>query len=279
MGGVPPMDAPSDAAAPHAGGKRGLRRWLLCATLARSEAPRSCWGAGVLWLNWQRRGDFQHLVRDTRENETRLGWAHVQADTLAAHESLVDAFFATPWLSFDAFIAEPNFPEDSGSDGATQRRAFEDFLHAQIAERLRAEPDEPQPVRIWLDAQHSGYESRKQATTAMEDHVLRPVFGRLRPCDKAIPHRLERTQGLELANLLLEALRAAWTRTTLGGPRRAVQARLANHLGWADLCTTSRPGETKFNVRLGAPQERSRRATQLPLFALPPSSRRPVISP
>jgi hypothetical protein len=256
--------------------KRGLRRWLLCATL-QGEAPERAWGGGILWLNWQRRGDFQDLVRQTSVGQTnvpRLGWAHINTETANTHAAFVKMFFATPWLSFDAFIVEPapgRITPEAFSE--CQRRAVEDFLHAQIAERLRAEPDEPQPLRLWIDGPAVGYGSRKAAVSALEEHVLRPVFGRLRPEDKAIAHRTGDTPGLQLGGLLLQALLAAWQDAAVHAPRKLVQTTIATHLGWSDLRTVSRPDDTKFNVRLGAPKQRSRRPTQLPLFEPLPSTR------
>lgn len=256
--------------------KRGLRRWLLCTTL-QGDAPDRAWGGGILWLNWQRRGDFQDLLRQTLAGlpeVPRLGWAHINAETAQTHAAFVNMFFATPWLSFDAFVVEPTPGQTSAEAfSETQRRALEDFLHAQITERLRAEPDEPQPLRVWLDGPALGYGSRKAGVIALEDQVLRPVFGRLRPEDKAIAHRTGDTPGLQLAGLLLQALVAAWQDAAVHAPRKLVQNAMAAHLGWSDLRTVSRPDATKFNVRLGAPKQRSRRPTQLPLFEPQPSTR------
>ena len=257
------------------GGKRGLRRWLLCTTL-QGNAPTHPWGGSILWLNWQRRGDFQDLLRQTVPGQAlaTLGWSHISPETLTSHVAFVNMFFTTPWLSFDAFVVEPAQTLPAVHDFAElQRRALEDFLHAQIAERLRAEPDEPQPLRLWIDGPAAGYASRKAAVAALEDHVLRPAVGRLRPVDKAIAHRTSGTRGLQLANLLLSAALAAWQDSSLNAPRRALQNAIATHLGWPNLRTTSRPEDTKFNLRLGAPTERSRTATQLPLFDPLPSSR------
>ena len=259
---------------------RGLRRWLLCPVVA-GEGPSRAWGGGILWLNWQRRGDFQDLVRQTGLRSP-FGWPHINAETLPAHQALIDAFLATPWISFDAFVVEPEAADQAAREAnlnafcEQQRRMLEDFVYQKIAERLQAEPDEPQPVRVWLDAKACGYSSPRAAVTGIEDHVLRSLFQRLRPEDKAINHRTARTPGLELGDLLLHAVVAAWQDSSLGAPKRALVANLCNGLGWASLRTASRPGDTKFNVHLGAPKQRSRRPTQLPLFEPLRSSRRPA---
>lgn len=256
---------------------RGLRRWLLCPVIA-GDSPSRAWGGGILWLNWQRRGDFQELVREIGV-PSPFGWQHLHGGTLEAHQRMIGAFFATPWLSFDAFVVEPaggNNEVDLDVFCDRQRRALEDFVHQQIADRLQAEPDEPQPVRLWLDANACGYPSSKAAVAAIEDHVLRSLFQRLRPVDKAINHRTGRTPGLQLGGLLLQSVVSAWQEASLGAPRKAMLTSIAGHLGWGSLRTVSRPDDTKFNVRLGAPKQRSRRPTQLPLFEPLPSSRRPA---
>lgn len=260
---------------------RGLRRWLLCPVIA-GETPTRAWGGGILWLNWQRRGDFQDLVRQTGV-QMPFGWPHVNPDSLAGHQRLLEAFFTTPWLSFDAFIVEPDpAPHTAGVEVDLdafcdrQRRALEDFVHQQISDRLNAAPSEPQPVRLWLDANACGYPSSRAAVAAIEDHVLRALFSRLRTEDKAINHRTARTPGLQMGALLLQAVVAAWQESGVGPAKRALMNQVAASLGWAHLRTASRPGDTKFNIRLGAPRERSRRPTQLPLFEPLRSSRRPA---
>ncbi len=269
--------------------KRGLRRWLVCPMLA-GDSPGRAWGGGILWLNWQRRGDFQAVLRDRLPQEkatASLGWSHINAQSIELHEAAVNLFFETPWLSFDAFIVEGHIAEDvAASDSATkaeafderQRRALLNFVHDQIRDRLRAEPDEPQPIRLWLDAAACGFASRKAALYAIEQDVFRPLFQRLRLVDKALNHRTRRTPALQLGGLLLDSVLAAWQSSSVGQPRRQIQGAIAQHLGWDHLRIVSRPGDTKFNIRLGAPQERShsRVPVQLPLFESRRSSRRPV---
>jgi len=249
---------------------------LLCSTL-EGDVPDRAWGGAIIWLNWQRRGDFQDLLRQTLAQHPALGnfgWSHINAETAVAHEALVNMFFATPWLSFDAFVVEAAPSKlNTAEFSELQRHALEDFLHSQITERLRAEPDEPQPLRVWIDGPAIGYGSRKASVAALEDHVLRPALGRLRPVDKAIAHRTAKTPALQLAGLLLQSLLAAWQDSSVAAPRKGVQNAIASHLGWPSLRTVSRPDDTKFNVHLGAPKQRSRRPTQLPLFEPLPSSR------
>lgn len=255
---------------------RGLRRWLLCPVVA-GDSPSRAWGGGILWLNWQRRGDFQELVRQAGA-EPPIGFRHVSGETLPQHQRFLSAFFTTPWLSFDAFVVEPDGPDaDVNLDvfSQKQRRALEDFIHEQVAERLHAEPDEPQPLRLWLDAKACGYDSARAGVAAVEDHVLRALFSRLRPVDKALNHRTVRTPGLQLADLLLGAVVTAWQQSQVGAAKRTVMGDMAQALGWADLRTVSRPGDTKFNIKLGGPKQRARRPTQLPLFEPLRSSRRP----
>lgn len=234
-------------------------------------------GGAIIWLNWQRRGDFQDLLRHTRVLHPALahfGWSHINAETAEAHEALVNMFFATPWLSFDAFVVQAA-PSNltSAAFSELQCRSLEDFLHSKITDRLRAEQDEPQPLRVWIDGPAIGYCSRKASVAALEDHVLRPALGRLRPVDKVIAHRTDTTPALQLAGLLLQSLLAAWQDSSVAAPRKGVQNAIASYLGWPSLRTVSRPDDTKFNVHLGAPNQRSRRPTQLPLFEPLPSSR------
>ena len=106
---------------------------------------------------------------------------------------------------------------------------------------------------------------------------------RLRSILKALSYRLTgtvTTVALQMAELFTAAVLSAWHPGALSPPRKRLQARMAEHLGWKDLRTASRPEETKFNVQPGRPRERLHDAVSLPaqlsLFDQPRSSRRPA---
>lgn len=255
---------------------RGLRRWLLCGVQA-GKNPAQPFGGAILWMNWQRRGDFQALVRSAHEGAA--------ADAGFDPVRLVDAFFVTPWLGVDVFVVaerrDPKAPDidaesaDASADFVRDKQiALADFMANQIDARLRAEPDEPQPFRIWVDARAAGYAGRGAAVADIENRVLRSVFGRLRAGDMVTTHRIETTPALILADALLRAVLAGWQGGPTRAPVKAVQDRIAASLGWTDVRTVSRPEDTKFNVQLGRPRERPKLPAQLGLFDQPRSSRR-----
>jgi len=247
----------------------GLKRWLLSLSLIAEDANKPFAG-GILWMNWQRRGDFQALLRETGLSNSskvaQLGWRQLSDESLPLHERFLDAFFETPWLGFDAFVGKlVDGKNDRASFQKRAQKCMNDFAANQIEERLRAEPEQPQPFRVWLDAQSMGYENRKAALDAVESNVFRSVLGFHRAEDKVINHRTASTVSLQVCGLLLRAVLAAWRNEAQVPARKRFSDRLADRLGWGDLKSASRPGETKFSVYPGLPKFRP----ELPVRSVP----------
>ncbi|HKA86389.1 MAG TPA: hypothetical protein VKE22_01950 [Haliangiales bacterium] len=148
--------------------------------------------AGVLVLPWERRGDFHRRWRAAAPAHAR--WKRVRKRTLRPMVRLVDAFLASPWLSF------------------RWRAGGRDALAHVLAELPRG--DGSRRLRLADDAELVTWLERE-----MVDESGAPLFASVRAvADAASP-------PLALLALLLAALDAADRR-----PRSRAKRRFSAHV-------------------------------------------------
>src|SRR5512137_2511557 len=91
--------------------------------------------AGALWMPWTRRGDFQRLWREARQQHggpRRPRWKKVTSRHSHFFEAVVDALFERPWLRFRAVV------DPRASAGDTGRQALASLL--ERASSLEGDP-------------------------------------------------------------------------------------------------------------------------------------------
>jgi hypothetical protein len=84
----------------------------------------------------------------------------------------------------------------------------------------------------------------------------------MRPVDSVIVRDSKETPSIQMCDVLLGAVAAAWEGVVRAEAKLDLQQWIAYHLGWPDLKADTRPGERKFNVWMfHDPTKGSRRAT------------------
>jgi hypothetical protein len=145
-----------------------------------------------------------------------------------------------------------------------------------VAACLKARPSREQTFRVLVDPIHSRYSKADEATEVICNNALAKVFNGRRPVDRVLTRDSVQTPSIQLCDLLLGATLGAWEQDASADPKLAVQAAIAEHLGWKDLrADTFRP-EKKFNVWMFYDPTRGPRKAQSRVVALRyPLPRRP----
>jgi len=231
----------------------GTQRWLISCDESGIDGQRY-YGFGTLWMNWQRRGEFAAVINELRRIHrcaNELKWSKVSSRFLELYRDLVEEFFATPWLSFHCLVVEKaivNRDLHQGDMDLARRKHFTELLVNKIRRRLKMAPDREQTFRVWVDPIASRYAKADEAVEIISNNVLAKVFGKIRPVDKVITKDSRETASIQLCDLLLGAVLAAWQQKATSAAKLEVARWIAEHVAWPDLRSDTGPGERKFNI-------------------------------
>jgi hypothetical protein len=236
----------------------GERRWLISCDETGLHGARY-YGFGALWMSWQRRGDYQDWVGQVgrahpEHRSSEFKWNRVSNQTLDAYRDLVEMFFRRAPLCFHCLLVEKAVIDKALHDGdydLARRKLFTKLLTCKIANALRARPDRDQTFRVWVDPIASRYPKADEVVEIVANHVLNrdAVIGRRRPLlDGVIEHDSRDTPSIQLCDVLLGAVAAAWQKDPVAGAKLELQQFIASRLGWSDLRADTRPHERKFNI-------------------------------
>lgn len=236
--------------------REGVRRSMsvFCDETGTHRCAYFAWGS--LWCPSERvrefRRDFERLARQCHF-KGELGWKFSTGQTFA--RKLIAYFFQTPWLCFQSFfVHKPDMYIFSGQKRA-HVVAFKKLLCTMIATQAAHFDALPGgPREFWVHVDRVG-EQRKvaqqeyriiAASLAKRGLVGRAPLASFRRVDSRT------APGVQLADLLVGAIRACWEcpKGQQANPRqRAIQAAIAEHLGWPDLRAWT-PRNLKFNIWL-----------------------------
>lgn len=232
---------------------RGVVRWLISCDESGVHGARH-YGFGTLWMSWQRRGDFAALVRAIREEHGyfhEIKWRNVKREAAPFYDDLIEAFFRTSWLQFHCCVIERAVVRKDlhqGDYDLARRKHFEMVLRNKISACIRAHKGREQTFRIVVDPIHSRYAKADEAAEVICNNALAKAFGRRRPIDKVLTRDSREAESIQLCDLLLGGVMAAWEGDVTSETKLDAQTWIAHHLGWPDLKADTRPEERKFNV-------------------------------
>jgi len=237
----------------------GVRPWLISCDESGIDARRY-YGFGSLWMAWDRRGQFVDDLRElAREHRIKFGvvdgvahefkWTKVSGPKLPFYKDLVEYFFKRSWLLFHCIVvrrADVRMELHPGGYEEAQQKHFTLLLTNKIGRALKTQPH--RKFRVWVDPLPSSYAKANEVVEIISNHVLNRQFGKQQPVDHVIPHRSHDTPSIQLCDLLLGAVMAAWQAETTATAKIELQRWIAGHLGWTDLRGDTRVPERKFNV-------------------------------
>jgi hypothetical protein len=215
------------------------------------------YGFGSLWIPWERRGALSAIVGRLRAKHgyrDEAKWSSVNTRSYPFYKDLVSEFFARRWLMFHCIVVRRSAVNVRFHDGRDMqlRKHFGLLLRKKIAYFARAGADrryrvrvDPLPTRYAREHEAVGNIVNAQLRKDLADlrHDLSsPLIHDIRACDSA------RTVGIQVSDVLLGAVLAAWQQQASAAPKLNLCAHVAAHLGWSDLRSDTKPFIWKFNI-------------------------------
>ncbi|TKC98151.1 DUF3800 domain-containing protein [Polyangium fumosum] len=231
----------------------GVLRWLISCDESGVDGSQF-YGFGSLWMKWQRRGEFHAAIKELRERHgysAEIKWTNVRPRYIAFYRDLVDFFFRTNWLVFHCLVvrkAKVKKELHRGSFDLARQKHFTMLLTNKIKRCLRTHKGREQTFRIWVDPIASSYKKADEVVEIIANRVLRRVFGEVRPVDKVFTHDSKEKASIQLCDLLLGAVMAAWRQEASAAVKLDLQKCIADYLTWPDLRSDTHRDERKFNI-------------------------------
>jgi hypothetical protein len=235
------------------------RPWLISCDESGTDGARY-YGFGSLWMSWDRRGDFLSDLRDIGakngihglgedEGAHEFKWSKVKPQKLAFYTAVIDYFFARRWLSFHALVVQRatvsrEFHRDFDE---ARRKHFTMLLGDNIKRVARKHPGRTE-FRAWVDPIASRYQKADEAVEVIGNNIIRKLNSNSPPTLKVTTRTSHGTPSIQLCDLLLGAVMAAWQGKVESGGKLAVMKCIAKHLDWSDLKADTHVAEPKFNV-------------------------------
>lgn len=198
-------------------------------------------GFGSLWMPWERRGDFQKILRTVRAKHTHHGGLAANNAPGELLVDLADEVFRRRWLAFRCVITPTT------DDDARRRRAVVELVARRLrpTEGVPAEPSGLADVRLRL----SRSARLVDGGGTKPQHAIAAALARALPPTQPLSVRAARTiDGVELVELLTGLVVSAWERRAMSKDKKRVADRVAENLGWGDLAADTVAREWKFNI-------------------------------
>lgn len=207
------------------------------------------YGFGTLWIPWERRGDLAGELAALRRKhrlDDELKWSKISARSAPFAADVVRWFFKHPWLMFHCVLvpkAEVDWSLHKGRDVA-QRKHFSMLLKNKIAYFARAGG---RVYRLRVDPLPWRYPKSGEIVHKVVNAQLKQELGEAAIHD-VITCESKRTAGIQVADLLLGAVLAAWQDRVEAVPKLGLMRLVAEHLGWDNLRHDTARKEWKFNI-------------------------------
>jgi len=231
---------------------RGMTR-IAFADESGIDGKTSCYAIGVVSFDADCLDGFEDYFKSKLTSHGVQGegkWTKVRGShglinfTLDALNSILRSHSAC----FDTIVVNTSLFRNWSSPFMTKEEAFYQtytFLLQHIAKRANL------PAEIFIDDRSDGYPKRDEMMENIGNNMLAQLAtaGRLTGVRKVSSHNCV---GVQVADLLTGAVNAAHarslnTRTPLHPGKRLAIERLAQIIGWDDLCYDTMPSD-KFNV-------------------------------
>ena len=209
------------------------------------------YGFGSIWMPWERRGDFAKLMRTVMERHrytSEIKWNRVCKEHLWFFRDLVRTFFETKWLMFHCLVVRKGDIDKTRHDGdydLARQKHFTMLLRKKIEFFAKGCTDKTYRIRVDPIASH--YAKADEVVQIVGNNQLRQQLG-YDAIHDVIECDSEETLGIQLADLLVGAVVAAWNGKVTSIHKQALQQSIAEYVGWTDLQADMRPDEWKFNV-------------------------------
>jgi hypothetical protein len=238
-------------------------RWLISCDESGMHAGHF-YGFGSVWMLYQRRGDFLELVRDIRARHhyrDEFKWTNISPGSVPAYVDLVDTFFRTHWIAFHCVVYPKSVVRRDlhKSKEEMHQKHFTILLTDKIRKCMKARARRKHTFRVWVDPLPNRYAKANEVIEKISNAVLKPVFREIRPVDGVTVMDSKETPTIQLCDVLLGAVLAAWEAKVVAADKIQVQQAISERLGWPNLQWDTKHTERKFNVWMFHDEERGPR--------------------
>jgi len=230
------------------------------------------YGFGSLWMKWQRRGDLARDIGEIRKRHNHrdeIKWQKAHSKLYRDfYLELVEYFFSKPWLAFHCLIvrkAMVNKEFHNGDYDLARRKHFNMLLSAKIKQVIKKHPGRDCSFRVVVDPIASRYKKADEASHVITNNEVNKSLSKAGVVDSYITKDSKDSFQIQLSDLLLGAVMAAWQKKSSSEGKLLVQKKIAECLGWDNLEADTYHTERKFNIwyfhdpKLGAREASSRK--------------------
>jgi len=231
----------------------GTLRWLISADESGTDSNKY-YGFGALWMKYQRRGDFLQGIWELRVEHDyweEIKWTNIFLKRLEFYEDLIEYFFKHDWLAFRCLIVPREIVDmayhlDNPNIGFFKHYGM--FIEDGIKKCTDAHPDRDMEFRVWVDNLSSSYKKEAEKMEKILISKLKKELSVKYNLTSVIQQDSKKAQSIQLADLLLGAVMAAWRQETKMSAKLDLQLNIAEHLDWRDLRADTWKTERKFNI-------------------------------
>jgi hypothetical protein len=206
-------------------------------------------------MSWQRRGDFHrdyYSMAAKHGFQAECKWSRASRQFLPFYQELISYFFQKRWLTFHCFIARKQMVRKeefhNNSWDLARRKHYTMLITQKIQLALDRFPSRKQEFRVYVDRIASSYGKADEAMEVISNNVLNEEFRRVSPVTSVMTRDSKDTPTIQLCDLLLGAVMETWQQKVTSSTKHAIRSEIAQHLGWTDLDSDTRPNERKFNI-------------------------------
>lgn len=230
------------------------KRWLVaCDESGMDGAPY--YGFGSLWLSWDRRGDLSKGFSELRARHRyrdECKWKAAGTKQYAGFfEELIDYFFDRRWLAFHCLVVRKSVVRRAAHRGSLQlgqRKHLTMLLTDKMKRALNKSPGSRHHFHVWVDTLPFSYKKSHEVIEVISNNVLQREVGGRRAVHSVQQKNSKETDAIQLCDLLLGAVLAAWQGRATSEAKHRVMGQIAARIGWPDLRADTRPHERRFNI-------------------------------
>lgn len=220
---------------------------VFCDETGTHNCDYFAWGS--IWCPLDKTDELDRAIGGIYGMRRRREMKWTNCGNARKYKSIVRWFFRTPWVCFQSFLVRKD-TMDIFSKGSSKSVAFKKLLCTMLATqmpRFDKLPGGPREFTVYVD--EAGDSTRSM--TEREFRILSATARKRTGSERDYVSRYRRIdsrsrRGIQLADLLIGALRARWEGRPRGSKRKVCKT-IARHLGWKNLRGLT-PPNLKFNV-------------------------------
>ena len=235
-----------------AGGHKSMPR-IAYADESGTAAGTKCYTIGIVTVPEAKESEFEEWFRELKRMHgvnQELKWTRIRRSHGAINclLDLLRQVMTSPYLTYDSIVVQKELYRNWQGGSAQEEVAFYKTYTLLLRHIARRTKDS---VEVYIDDRSDSYPKQHEVVEAIGNNMLAQLqsSGRLTSVTKASSKNLS---GIQAADILTGAINAAHQRyldpkTQLNDGKALAIERLAEMLGWDDLCYDTMP-DLRMNI-------------------------------